>query len=212
VIADKGIWVAKKRYILNVWDSEGVSYKEAKLKMMGIEAVKSSTPAMCRQKIKDALELIMTSDEKELNKFVINFREEFLKVKPELISFPRSVNGLSKYFDSGTTFKKSTPMHIKGALIYNHKIKQNKLINKYPLIQEGDKIKFVYLKQPNPFTSNVITYITKLPKEFDIHSFVDYDIQFEKVFIDPLTLILNSIKWNIDRTYGTQGNLEDFFG
>ena len=212
VIADKGIWVAKKRYILNVWDSEGVSYKEPKLKMMGIEAVKSSTPAICRQKIKDALELIMTSDEKELNKFVINFREEFLKVKPELISFPRSVKGLSKYFDSGTTFKKSTPMHIKGALIYNHKIKQNKLINKYPLIQEGDKIKFVYLKQPNPFTSNVITYITKLPKEFDIHNFVDYDIQFEKVFIDPLTLILNTIKWNIDRTYGTQGNLEDFFG
>ena len=212
VIADKGIWVAKKRYILNVWNSEGVSYKEPKLKMMGIEAVKSSTPAICRQKIKDALELIMTSDEKELNKFVINFREEFLKVKPELISFPRSVKGLSKYFDSGTTFKKSTPMHIKGALIYNHKIKQNKLINKYPLIQEGDKIKFVYLKQPNPFTSNVITYITKLPKEFDIHNFVDYDIQFEKVFIDPLTLILNTIKWNIDRTYGTQGNLEDFFG
>ena len=211
VIADKGIWVAKKRYILNVWNSEGVSYKEPKLKMMGIEAVKSSTPAICRQKIKDALELIMTSDEKELNKFVINFREEFLKVKPELISFPRSVKGLSKYFDSGTTFKKSTPMHIKGALIYNHKIKQNKLINKYPLIQEGDKIKFVYLKQPNPFTSNVITYITKLPKEFDIHNFVDYDIQFEKVFIDPLTLILNTIKWNIDRTYGTQGTLEDFF-
>ena len=102
-------------------------------------------------------------------------------------------------------------MHIKGALIYNHKIKQNKLLNKYPLIQEGDKIKFVYLKQPNPFTSNVITYITKLPKEFDIHNFVDYDIQFEKVFIDPLTLILNTIKWNIDRTYGTQGTLEDFF-
>ena len=211
VIADKGIWVAKKRYILNVWDSEGVSYKQARLKMMGIEAVKSSTPSMCRQKIKDALELIMTKDEKELNQFVRTFRESFLKVNPELISFPRSVNGLSKYFDSGTTFKKSTPMHIKGALIYNHKIKQNKLINKYPLIQEGDKIKFVYLKQPNPFTSNVITYITKLPKEFDIHNFVDYELQFEKVFVEPLTLILNTIKWSIDRTYGTQGTLEDFF-
>ena len=211
VIADKGIWVAKKRYILNVWNSEGISYNESKLKIMGIEAVKSSTPAMCRAKIKDALELIMTSDEKELNQFIRTFREEFLNVNPELISFPRSVKGLSKYFDSGTTFKKSTPMHVKGALIYNHKVKQNKLINKYPLIQEGDKIKFVYLKQPNPFTSNVITFMTKLPKEFDIHSFVDYETQFEKVFVEPLTLILNTIRWSVDRTYGTQGTLEDFF-
>ena len=195
-----------------MWDSEGVSYKEPKLKMMGIEAVKSSTPAMCRQKIKDALELIMKSDEKELNKFVIDFKEEFNKVKPELISFPRSVKGLSKFFDSSTTFIKSTPIHVKGALIYNNKLKQNKLVYKYPLIQEGDKIKFVYLKQPNPFTSNVITFITKIPKEFNIHDFVDYETQFEKVFVEPLTLILNVLKWSIDRTYGTQGNLEDFFG
>ncbi|MEC8529976.1 MAG: DNA polymerase domain-containing protein, partial [Thermoproteota archaeon] len=208
VIADKGIWVAKKRYILNVWNSEGVSYKEPKLKMMGIEAVKSSTPAICRQKIKDALELIMTSDEKELNKFVINFREEFLKVKPELISFPRSVKGLSKYFDSGTTFKKSTPMHIKGALIYNHKIKQNKLINKYPLIQEGDKIKFIKLKAANPFKFDVISYITTLPDEFKLQQYVDYDTQFEKTFLDPMRFILDAIGWKAE----PQASLEAFFG
>jgi hypothetical protein len=210
VIANKGIWIAKKRYILNVFNSEGVSYQEPKLKMMGVEAVKSSTPAICREKIKDALKLIMSGDEKDLNKFVIDFREKFLENTPEAISFPRSVNGLRRWHDSGTTFKKSTPMHIKGALIYNQKIKQNKLLNKYPLIQEGDKIKFVYLKQPNPFSANVITYITKLPKEFNIHEFVDYDIQFEKVFVEPLILISDTIKWSIDRTYGTQGTLENF--
>ena len=210
VIANKGIWIAKKRYILNVFNSEGVSYQEPKLKMMGVEAVKSSTPAICREKIKDALKLIMSGDEKDLNKFVIDFREKFLENTPEAISFPRSVNGLRRWHDSGTTFKKSTPMHIKGALIYNQKIKQKKLLNKYPLIQEGDKIKFVYLKQPNPFSANVITYITKLPKEFNIHEFVDYDIQFEKVFVEPLILISDTIKWSIDRTYGTQGTLENF--
>ena len=210
VIANKGIWIAKKRYILNVFNSEGVSYQEPKLKMMGVEAVKSSTPAICREKIKDALKLIMSGDEKDLNKFVIDFREKFLENTPEAISFPRSVNGLRRWHDSGTTFKKSTPMHIKGALIYNQKIKQKKLLNKYPLIQEGDKIKFVYLKQPNPFSANVITYITKLPKEFNIHEFVDYDIKFEKVFVEPLILISDTIKWSIDRTYGTQGTLENF--
>ena len=210
VIANKGIWIAKKRYILNVFNSEGVSYQKPKLKMMGVEAVKSSTPAICREKIKDALKLIMSGDEKDLNKFVIDFREKFLENTPEAISFPRSVNGLRRWHDSGTTFKKSTPMHIKGALIYNQKIKQKKLLNKYPLIQEGDKIKFVYLKQPNPFSANVITYITKLPKEFNIHEFVDYDIQFEKVFVEPLILISDTIKWSIDRTYGTQGTLENF--
>ena len=211
VIADKGIWVAKKRYILNVFDSEGVSYKEPKLKMMGIEAVKSSTPAICREKIKDALKIIMSSDEKTLNTFIQDFHKQFTSVNPEKIAFPRSVNGLKKYMDSGTTFKKGTPMHIKGCLIYNHKIKQNKLIHKYPLIQEGDKIKFLYMKQPNPYSANVISFMSKLPYEFKIKQYIDYDIQFEKVFVDPLVLIVNSINWKIDTTYGTQGTLEGFF-
>ena len=211
VIADKGIWVAKKRYILNVFDSEGVSYKEPKLKMMGIEAVKSSTPAICREKIKDALKIIMSSDEKTLNTFIQDFHKKFTSVNPEQIAFPRSVNGLKKYMDSGTTFKKGTPMHIKGCLIYNHKIKQNKLIHKYPLIQEGDKIKFLYMKQPNPYSANVISFMSKLPGEFKIKPYIDYDIQFEKVFVDPLVLIVNSINWKIDTTYGTQGTLEGFF-
>ena len=211
VIADKGIWVAKKRYILNVHDSEGVLYKEPKLKMMGIEAVKSSTPLICREKIKEALKIIMSGDEKTLNDFIQDFHKKFTSVNPKEIAFPRSVNGLKKYSDSSTTFKKGTPMHIKGCLIYNHKIKQNKLIHKYPLIQEGDKIKFLYMKQPNPYSANVISFMSKLPYEFKIKQYIDYDIQFEKVFVDPLVLIVNSINWKIDTTYGTQGTLEGFF-
>ena len=211
VIADKGIWVAKKRYILNVHDSEGVLYKEPKLKMMGIEAVKSSTPLICREKIKEALKIIMSGDEKTLNDFIQDFHKKFTSVNPKEIAFPRSVNGLKKYSDSSTTFKKGTPMHIKGCLIYNHKIKQNKLIHKYPMIQEGDKIKFLYMKQPNPYSANVISFMSVLPEEFKVNSYIDYDIQFEKVFVDPLILIVNSINWKIDTTYGTQGTLEDFF-
>jgi len=211
VIADKGIWTAKKRYILNAWDVEGVRYKEPTLKIMGIEAVKSSTPAPCREKIKECLKVIMSGTESDVNDFIQSFRDEFMKLPPEDIAFPRSVNGLEKFRDPSAVFRKGTPMHIKGALLYNHYLRQQKLSNKYPVIQEGEKIKFINVRTPNRMQSNVISFMTKLPKEFDIHSQIDYDIQFDKAFVEPLTFIMNQIGWNIDRSYGTQMTLEDFF-
>jgi len=211
VIADKGIWTAKKRYILNAWDIEGVRYEEPTLKIMGIEAVKSSTPAPCRDKIKECLKIIMSGTEKDVNNFIQDFREEFMQLPPEEIAFPRSVNGIGNWSDSSSIFKKGTPMHIKGVILYNHFVRQQKLTNKYPLIQEGEKIKFLNMRTPNRMQSNVISFMTKLPKELDIHSHLDYDTQFEKAFIEPLTFIMNQIGWNIDRSYGTQMTLEDFF-
>ena len=212
VIADKGIWTAKKRYILNAWDIEGVRYEEPTLKIMGIEAVKSSTPAPCRDKIKECLKIIMSGTEKDVNNFIQEFREEFMQLPPEEIAFPRSVNGIGNWSDSASIFKKGTPMHIKGVILYNHFVRQQKLTNKYPLIQEGEKIKFLNMRTPNRMQSNVISFMTKLPKELDIHSHLDYDTQFEKAFIEPLTFIMNQIGWNIDRSYGTQMTLEEFFG
>ena len=212
VIADKGIWTAKKRYILNAWDIEGVRYEEPTLKIMGIEAVKSSTPAPCRDKIKECLKIIMSGTEKDVNNFIQDFREEFMKLPPEDIAFPRSVNGIGNWSDSSNIFKKGTPMHIKGVILYNHFVRQQKLTNKYPLIQEGEKIKFLNMRTPNRMQSNVISFMTKLPKELDIHSHLDYDTQFEKAFIEPLTFIMNQIGWKIDRSYGTQMTLEEFFG
>ena len=209
VIADKGIWTAKKRYILNAHDIEGVRYKEPTLKIMGIEAVKSSTPAPCRKKIKEALRIMMSGNEKDLNTFIQNFREEFLTLPPEEIAYPRSVNGLSKWSESHTLFKKGAPIHVKGGILYNHLINKNKLSRYYPLIQEGDKIKFLYLKLPNIYQSSSISFITSLPKQLDFK--VDYELQFEKSFIEPLNFIIEKIGWHVDRTYGTQGTLEDFF-
>jgi DNA polymerase elongation subunit (family B) len=210
-IADKGIWTAKKRYILNVWDMEGVKYKEAQLKIMGIEAVKSSTPAPCREKIKQGLKIIMNGSEKEMNNFIQEFREEFMSLPPEEIAYPRSVNGLSKFSDSNQMFAKGAPIHCKGAILYNYLVKKNKLGNKYPYIQEGDKIKFINLKQPNLYQCSAISFMTTLPKELDFHKIIDYDVQFEKSFVEPLNFILTKINWLVDRSYGTQGTLEDFF-
>ena len=210
VIADKGIWTAKKRYILNAWDVEGVRFKEPQLKIMGIEAVKSSTPAPCREKIKEALKIIMSGDEKELNDFLIQFRKDFDKLPPEEIAYPRSVNGVRKFYSDSSIYRKGTPMHIKGSLVYNHMIRQRKLARKYPIIQNGDKIKYLELRQPNPLGCNVISFPFKLPKELDILKYVDYDSQYEKSFIDPLSFITNNIGWKIDRSFGTQTTLEDF--
>jgi hypothetical protein len=211
VIADKGIWTAKKRYILNAWDIEGVRYQDPQLKIMGIEAVKSSTPAPCREKIKQALKVIMSGTEKDVNNFIQEFREEFMKLSPEEIAFPRSVNGIDKWSDSSGIFKKGAPMHIKGVILYNHFLRKQKLTGKYPLIQEGEKIKFLNMRTPNQMQSGVISFMTKLPKEFDVHKYLDYDMQFEKAFVEPLTFICNQIGWKIDRSYGTQTTLEDFF-
>ena len=211
VIADKGIWTAKKRYILNAHDVEGVRYKEPQLKIMGIEAVKSSTPAPCREKIKQALKIIMSGNEKELNEFLIEFRNEFTKLSPDEIAYPRSINGVRKFRSDSSIYRKGTPMHIKGALIYNHMIRDRGLTKKYPIIQDGEKIKYLELRQPNPLGSNVISFMTKVPKELDIMKYIDYDSQYEKSFIDPLSFITNNIGWKIDRSFGTQTTLEDFF-
>ena len=199
-IADRGIWTAKKRYILNVWDSEGVRYETPKLKMMGIEAVKSSTPAPCRVKIKEALNIIMNKTEDDLISFVDNFRKEFNKLPPEDISFPRSVNEMGKYKSTHSIYAGKTPIHTRGALLYNYYIKERGLDSKYPLINNGEKIKYCYLKVPNTIRENVISFIQQFPKELGLGKYVDYDLQFEKSFIEPLKNILNCIGWSVEKT------------
>ncbi len=206
-IAERGIWTAKKRYILNVWDSEGVRYEEPKLKMMGIEAVKSSTPAPCRKMIKDGLKLMMSGTEDDVINFIDKCREEFKSLPPEQIAFPRTASDVRKYQSSSTIYAHKTPIHIRGALLFNHYIKEKKLTNKYSLIGNGEKIKFVYLKKPNIIQENIISFIQDFPKELGLDKYIDYDLQFEKSFVDPLKSILDSIGWNVEKTV----NLELFF-
>ena len=207
-IAERGIWTAKKRYILNVWDSEGVRYEEPKLKMMGIEAVKSSTPAPCRQMIKDGLKIMMSGTEDDVIKFIDNARKEFKSLPPEDIAFPRTVSDVKKYKAHSTIYGKGTPIHARGALLFNHYIEKNNLTNKYSLIQNGEKIKFCYLKKPNVIHENVISFIQDFPRELGLDMYVDYDLQFEKSFLEPLKIILDAIGWNVEKTV----NLELFFG
>ena len=206
-IADRGIWTAKKRYILNVWDSEGVRYEQPKLKMMGIEAVKSSTPAPCRQMIKDGLKLMMSGTEEEVIEFIDKCRSDFRKLPPEQIAFPRTASDVRKYYSSSNIYQPKTPIHIRGALLFNYYIKEKKLTNKYSLINNGEKVKYIFLKKPNIIQENVISFIQDFPKELGLDKYIDYELQFEKSFVDPLKSILDAIGWNVEKTV----NLELFF-
>ena len=206
-IADRGIWTAKKRYILNVWDSEGVRYSEPKLKIMGIEAVKSSTPAPCRKAIKDALAVMMSGTENEMIDFIDQFRKTFKSLPPEEISFPRTVSDVVKYKGRNAIYEKGTPIHARGSLLFNHHVKRLGLEGKYSLIGNGEKVKFCYLRSPNPIHENVMSFIQDFPREIGLEKYIDYDLQFEKSFLDPLKIILDVIQWNVERT----SSLESFF-
>ena len=202
-IADKGIWTAKKRYALNVYDNEGVRYAEPKLKVMGLEIVKSSTPSACRDALKKAVTLIMSSDEPTVQKYISDFRNEFKTLPFEDIAFPRGVSGITKYHEA----EKSIPIHVRGSLLYNQLLKQHKLEKRFESIKDGEKIKFCYLKQPNPTHSNVLSIHTSLPKEFKVNDYIDYNTQFDKAFLEPITAILGAIGWEAEK----KATLEDFF-
>tara|TARA_B100002052_G_scaffold82822_1_gene76051 strand:- start:3356 stop:5851 length:2496 start_codon:yes stop_codon:yes gene_type:complete len=206
-IADRGIWTAKKRYILNVWDSEGVRYEQPKLKVMGIESVKSSTPSSCRNMLKDAFKIMMSGTEDDVIDYIDGCRQKFRTLPPEEISFPRSVSDVQKYKSHSDIYIKGTPIHVRGALLFNHYIKEKKLTNKYSLIQNGEKIKFCYLKKPNTIHENVLSFIQDYPVELGLDKYIDYDLQFNKAFLEPLKIILDAIGWSVEKT----ANLESFF-
>ena len=208
VIADRGIWTAKKRYILNVYDNEGVRLRTPKLKMMGIETAKSSTPQWVRKKLEAALKVVMQGTEQELWEFVETARKEFRNLPPEEVAFPRGCKNLAQYSDSTTIYTKGTPIHVRGSLLYNHLLKKHNLDMRYENIKNGEKIHFTYLTTPNPINENVISFISVLPREFDLRRFIDHDMQFDKAFVEPLKVIIEKIDWNVEPV----ASLDSFFG
>jgi DNA polymerase elongation subunit (family B) len=207
-IADRGIWTAKKRYILNVHDNEGVRYADPKLKIMGIEAIKSSTPSACREALKELFKVIISGSETKTQKAIQHFKQYFSSLPPEEVSFPRGVSDVNKWKDRSTVYKKGCPIHVRGALLYNESIKSKGLEKRYQTIRSGDKVKFCYLKVPNPIRENVISFPDYLPSELQLTKYIDYDKQFEKTFLDPIIPILDAVGWQQKETV----SLEDFFG
>ena len=207
-LADKALWTAKKRYIMNVYDSEGVRYEEPKLKMMGIEAIRSSTPSACKEKMKNIFKIIMNGTEDDVITYIDDFRKEFMTLGAEEIFFPRSVRGLEKYHDSAHLYKKGSPVHVKAALLYNKLLKDKKLTNDYPVIKDGEKIKFAYLKKQNIVGGDAIGIMNQLPPELELEDYIDYDKMFEKSFVEPMKVILDAVGWQTEKV----SDLSSFFG
>jgi DNA polymerase elongation subunit (family B) len=208
VLCDKAIWTGKKRYILNVHNSEGVQYAQPKVKVKGLEMIKSSTPSSCRDKLKESIDVILNQNEDAMYRFIEDYKREFESLPLSEISFPRGINGLVKYSHRETIYASGTPIHVRGALIYNHFLHSNDLTSKYPLIQNGEKLKYIFLKEPNHVQSNVISFPQGgIPEEFALSKYIDYNTQFEKAFLDPLKIMLDAIGWKTEKT----ASLEDFF-
>jgi len=208
VIADRGLWTAKKRYILNVHDNEGVRYAEPKLKIMGIEAIKSSTPAPCREALKEIFKVIMHSSESDVQKSIEHFRQYFRTLEPNDIAFPRGITNLTSFQDRNTIYRKGTPIHARGGILYNKLIDDLSLGKRYNKINNGEKIKFIYLRTPNPIKENVISFLDYLPTEFGLNKYIDHETQFQKTFLDPIEPILDAIGWSSKEV----STLDEFFG
>lgn len=206
-ICSNSVFVAKKRYALNVYSNEGVIYAEPKIKVTGLEIVKSSTPAIVRGALKDCVKIILNDTEQKLQDYIGDFKAKFKSLSVEEISFPRGMKGLYKYSDSVMLYKKGTPIHVRGSIIFNKLLVEKNLDSEYEFIKDGDKIKFCYLKVPNILKENVISFPEKLPKEFDLKEYIDYDLMFDKVFLEPLTAITEKINWQTEKRF----SFEDFF-
>jgi DNA polymerase elongation subunit (family B) len=202
-IADKGIWTAKKRCILNVWNNEGVAYAEPKIKLTGIEAVRSSTPQSCRENIKKCIKLIIEQDEDTVIKFIEDFRATFMKLPFDEVAFPRGCKSVTEY----KLGDRAIPIHVRAALLYNNIISDKKLGNRYEMIKNGDKIKFCYMKLPNPIRENVFACPSEMPPELGLERYIDYDTQYDKAFVEPIKTILDAIGWKVAK----QSSLNDFF-
>ena len=192
---------------MNVYDNEGVRYAEPKIKVTGLESVRSSTPQMCRTMIEDTMKIILREDEAAVQKFIAECREKFNAARAEDIAFPRGVSNLSQYRDRQTIYKKATPMQVRAAIMYNHLVKKNGLEKRYEMIGDGDKMKFCYMMKPNPCQENVLAFLDILPPEFNYEKYVDYDTQFSKAYLDPINSILTCVGWTSEKI----STLEDFF-
>jgi DNA polymerase elongation subunit (family B) len=207
-ITDKTIFIAKKRYIMNVLNSEGVHYTEPKISVTGVESVRSSTPEVCRNKMEKAFKVFLNGSEEDAQNFITGFREEFSSLSAAEVAKTSGTDDIGKFTDSKGWYTKGCPIHVRGAILYNKFLKDRGLDNKYELIRSGDKVKFVYLKLPNPVRENVIAFPGYLPKELGLDQYIDYDTQFEKVFLKPLEIVLESMNWSAEKV----DTLEAFFG
>lgn len=207
-VTNRTIFLGKKRYLMNTLSSEGVHYDTPKISMTGVEAIRSSTPEVCRDAMKDLFFTILNKTEEEVQAEIANFKEKFKTLPPEDIGKTSGTDDIEKFIDTNGNYIKACPIHVRGAILYNKAIKDFDLTHKYETIRSGDKVKFIYLKTLNPIRENVISFPGgQLPREMRLQDYIDYENQFEKVFMKPIRTILDAVGWNEEKI----DTLESFF-
>lgn len=201
---------AKKNYIMKVLDNEGVRYADPYYKMMGVEVVKTSTPAVVREHLKEAFILVLEKrNEKELREYVREFKKKFMSLPIQQIATPSRITDISKYQEDGYKHKSGVtiPIHVNGSITHNRLVNELKLSSKYEYIRNASNIRYILLKEPNPLKTHVISFVTEFPPEFNLEKYIDKEAQFEKVFISPLTSFMIYNGWTLK-----ENTLLDLFG
>lgn len=206
-IVESGVYLAKKKYIYNVHDAEGVRYKSPVIEVKGVELVRSNTPYFCRDKMMEVCKIVLRKTEADLIDYVAGVKKEFFGLTFDQVAQPTGVNGVSQYTDRTGNYIKGTPIHVRASILYNQMLKKKNIEKDHEKIKDGDKIKFCYLKLPNPTFENVIGTLYEMPKEFGIDEYIDYDAQFEKTFLAATKRICDARGWDIEK----QDTLDDFW-
>ena len=209
IIADRFILLKKKKYLCRLRANEATVFPDdaPKIKAMGVELIKSSTPKFSIEHMSEALPILFDGTQKDL-------REWFEKCKTEFKNAPISdivANMTVNCVDYDLRKNLAIPINSRASLIYNEFIKKHNLEGSFNLIHAGDKIKYIYLKTPNTLGEtivnstgrsikktypNVIAFIDYNFIQY-IKDYIDYDTQFEKTLIKPLEFMANAINFTV---------------
>lgn len=198
------ILVAKKNYVVNVYDNEGVRYATPKLSVTGLESVKASTPKFFRKKLEEGYKLCFDDDEEKIHKFVLSVHEELYNLHIDDLAGNTTVNNITLFQDGLGGYRTGTPGHVRAAIAYNNLVSAS---DQYQKINNGDKVKIIQLKEPNPVKSKSICWIDKFPDDLIDPKYIDREKDYQKFFIKPFTRVLDVLSWHTEY----QPNLDDLF-
>lgn len=191
-------YLTKKRYVYSKIDTENFGDEDNfDISAKGFEIVKSSTPYQVREYLKDVCRTILkTQNESDVHDKIKEIYDDFLELDPVEIAFPTSVNGIQKYTSESGGCKKGTPIHVRGAIVWNNLLEKNDIEDYEPIV-EGGKMRYVYLKQNHITTSHVIGFgDVGLPSSLGLDRYVDYDKMFQKTFMKPMDPFFEILGWD----------------
>lgn len=195
-IADVGMFLEKKRYVLHVLDDEGIPVD--KYKYTGVEVVRTTIPEPVKPYIKKIIETMMSTQNLGSTNKILNETYDIFKELPvESIAFAMGCKEYDKYASRCDGFNtcKGMPIHVKASYMYNKILEKYNIDHKYEAIGTGDKVRYLYVQQPNRFAANAIGYKYYYPEEFREIFKVDRELMFDKIVFSIIERFYSCVKW-----------------